>query len=367
MSQKLCRFGILGTAAIARKNWKAMHLSGNAIVAGVASRSVESANRFIDECSAQVPQRVRPTAFGSYEALLASPEIDAVYIPLPTALRAEWVKRAALAGKHVLGEKPAAINAQQVEEMLACCRENNVQYMDGVMFMHSQRLPMVRGLLDDAQNVGQLRRLTSQFSFAGDADFRENNIRTNSELEPHGCLGDLGWYCIRAFLWTMRGELPAEVRGRLLTPLQGAGSPNSVPGEFSGELIFPSGVSAGFYVSFITENQQWLHISGSDGYLRVNDFVLPFHGSEISAFVGNDHFEIDNCEFHMEHHMQRHAVREYDAGQSTAQEVRMIRTLSDLILSGKRSTDWPEWTLKTQRVLDACFQSSQQDGATVKL
>ena len=367
MSVGNCRWGILGTAGIARKNWKAIRLAGNASVVAVASRNEASAKRFIDECSAQVPFETKPAAVGSYEALLARDDIDAVYIPLPTALRREWVIKAAEAGKHVLGEKPAALNAKEVSEMLDACKRHKVQYMDGVMFMHSQRLPMLRTLLDDPNQLGQVRRLVSQFSFAGDAAFCESNIRTSSDLEPYGCLGDLGWYCVRFFLWALKGQLPTEVRARTLTPLQGKSSPSPVPGELSAELIFPGGVSASFYCSFLTENQQWMHVSGSKGYLKLNDFVLPFHSPEVEAFVGQDVFNVDNCVFNMENHVHRFAVAEYSAGASNAQEVNMIRTFSDLIIQKKVDEQWPEWTLKTQQVLDACFKSAAQNGAAVTL
>ncbi len=116
MSVGNCRWGILGTAGIARKNWKAIRLAGNASVVAVASRNETSASRFINECSAQVPFEKCPEAVGSYEALLARKDIDAVYIPLPTALRREWVIKAAEAGKYVLGEKPAALNATEVRK-----------------------------------------------------------------------------------------------------------------------------------------------------------------------------------------------------------------------------------------------------------
>ncbi len=367
MSQLACRWGILGTAGIARKNWAAMRLCGNASLSAVASRNQMSAQRFIDECSAQVPQLERPVAVGSYEALLARDDIDAVYIPLPTALRHEWVMKAAQAGKHVIGEKPAALNAEQVAEMLAVCKQAGVQYMDGVMFMHSQRLPMVRSLLDGANPIGKLRRLVSHFSFAGDETFCNSNIRTHSDLEPYGCLGDLGWYCSRFFLWAMNGQLPTEVRARTLSTLQGKTSPKPVPGELSAELLFPGGVSASFYCSFVTENQQWIHASGSRGYLRIHDFVLPYHGCEVDVLSGQDVFSVDNCSFHMENHLIRHAVREVDAGHETAQEVRMFRTFSELVLSGQRDEAWPAWTLKTQKILDACFQSAQNDGDVVRI
>lgn len=365
MSVGHCRWGILGTAGIARKNWKAIRLAGNASVVAVASRNEASAERFIHECSSQVPFEKCPAAVGSYEALLERQDVDAVYIPLPTALRREWVIKAAEAGKHVLGEKPAALNAMEVAEMLSACKRNKVQYMDGVMFMHSQRLPMIRKILDDQNQLGQLRRMASQFSFAGDAAFCETNIRTSSELEPYGCLGDLGWYCARFFLWVLKGQMPVEVRARTLTPLQGKSSPAPVPGEFSAELIFPGGVSASFYNSFLTENQQWVHLSGSQGYLKVNDFVLPYHAPEVEAFVGKDVFNIDNCVFNMENHLQRFATLEYASGAANAQEMNMIRTFSDLVLKKSIDDQWPDWTLKTQKILDACFLSASQNGQAV--
>lgn len=365
MSEKTCRWGILGTAGIARKNWKAIKLSGNASVSAVASRNTASAEKFIDECSSQVPLNSRPEAVGSYEALLAREDVDAVYIPLPTALRHEWVVKAAEAGKHVIGEKPAASSAEQVADMLEACRQNNVQYMDGVMFMHSQRMPMVRGLLDDGETVGSLKRIAGQFSFAGDEEFKTSNIRTHSELEPHGCLGDLGWYLIRYFLWVMGGKEPTHVQAKILSTLQGNDSPGTVPGEFSAELLFPGGVSAAFYCSFVTQNQQWIHASGSKGNLRINDFVLPYHGPEVDVFAARDSFEVDNCEFHMENCLKRYAVREYDAGHAGAQEVRMIRAFSEMVNTGQLQPIWPQWTLKTQTVLDACFESATNGGTTV--
>ncbi|MFN9956318.1 MAG: Gfo/Idh/MocA family oxidoreductase, partial [bacterium] len=79
-----CRFGILGAAFIARKNWQAIREAGIASLVAVASRDVARAKAFIDECQAQVPHPVKPEAMGSYEALLARKDIDAVYIPLPT-------------------------------------------------------------------------------------------------------------------------------------------------------------------------------------------------------------------------------------------------------------------------------------------
>src|SRR5215831_18403407 len=111
MAQAICRWGILGTANIARKNWKAMRHAGNAALVAVASRERGRAQRFIDECQAFVPLPQAPAACGSYEELLGRKDVDAVYIPLPTGMRKEWVVRAAQAGKHVLCEKPCGVMA----------------------------------------------------------------------------------------------------------------------------------------------------------------------------------------------------------------------------------------------------------------
>lgn len=216
MSAPKIRWGILSTAEIARKNWKAISNSGNAIVAAVASRDPAKSRKFIAECQAEVPFDVVPRALGSYEELIASPDIDAIYIPLPTGLRKEWVLRAA-AGKHVLCEKPCAPNLGDLNEMIAACRKHAVQFMDGVMFMHSRRLDAMRQVLDDGSSVGNFRRIQSAFSFRAPESFFSGNIRAHSGLEPQGCLGDLGWYCLRFTLWATRWRLPRHVTGRLLS------------------------------------------------------------------------------------------------------------------------------------------------------
>ena len=98
MNSKNCRWGILGTAGIARKNWQAIHDAGNAVVAAVASRDGRRAKKFASECQKLLPFPTAPEALGSYEALIADPEIDAIYLPLPTGLRKEWAIKAARAG-----------------------------------------------------------------------------------------------------------------------------------------------------------------------------------------------------------------------------------------------------------------------------
>ncbi len=359
------RWGILGTANIARKNWKAIRLTGNATVTAVASRDSERSRRFIAECQADAPMAAVPQALGSYEALLGREDVDAVYIPLPTGLRKQWVLRAAAAGKHIVCEKPCAVNAADLEEMLAACRRQGVQFLDGVMFMHSQRLDTLRAVLEDGVSVGPVRRIACAFTFGQDAGFFGDNIRVHSALEPWGCLGDLGWYCIRFALWERQWQWPREVCGHLLAEAGRPDSPARVPTSFSGELFFGGGVSCGFYCSFVTSTEQWVVISGERGSVRMEDFVLPFAGMDLGLEAHHAEFQVRACDFRMEPHFRRFSVVEASHGQATAQETNLFRNFSAQVLSGQLNPVWPQAALQTQQVMAACLDSARAAGRHV--
>ncbi len=367
MSDQKCRWGILSTASIARKNWKAIMNTGNGAVTAVASRDENRSRSYINENQAEAPFYPVPKAYGSYDELLAAEDVDAIYIPLPTGLRKEWVIKAAAAGKHVMCEKPCGINKEDLTEMIAACDKAGVQFMDGVMYMHSKRLPVMRSVLDDGEVVGNIKRITSQFSFCAPEEFLTGNIRMHSDLEPMGCLGDLGWYNARFSLWAMNYEMPAEVNGRMLSSTGRDDSPHPVPTEFSAELRWSNGVSASFYNSFLTEHQQLAHISGDKGYLTLDDFVLPFFSNEVSFETNNSEFVVEGCEFTMEGHLRQHVVNEYSNGAPDSQETNLFRNFGDLVLSGKTDDFWPEVALKTQTILDACLESARNNCATVRL
>ena len=365
MGEKTCRWGILSTAEIAKKNWASIANSGNGRVVAVASRSVEKAQKFIAACQASVPVAHSVDAVGSYEELLSRSDVDAVYVPLPTGIRTEWVVKAAQAGKHVMVEKPCGVTTADVQAMVDACDASKVQFMDGVMFMHSARMNAMRAVLDDGKSVGDIRRIASQFSFCADQSWVESNIRASSQLEPAGCLGDLGWYTIRIILFAMKYEMPVEVRGRILNGVKRADSSDVVPMEFQGEMHFANGVSATFFNSFRTNNQQWAHISGSKGYLAVNDFVLPYYGNEVSFDVGNHSFSADGCYFTMEKHLKTQQLREYSNNTKNAQETALFRNFSELVNTGNRDNFWPEVALKTQRILDAALKSANSGGGAI--
>jgi predicted dehydrogenase len=331
------RWGILSTARIARRNWRGMLGSGSAVLAAVASRDLTKAEGFIDEMQALAPWPVKPVAHGTYESLLESPDIDAVYIPLPTAIRKEWVLRAAAAGKHVLCEKPCAVNAADLREMIACCEENGVLFMDGVVFMHDPRFEALRELVDDGTTVGKVKRITSAFSFRADDEFASRDIRGTSGLEPTGCLGDLGWYCLRASLWALNWQLPERVTGRVLDSVSNASGATAIMG-FSGELDFYGGATASYYCSFVSPNQRWLVIGGTDGCLRVPDFISPVAANDTDWEIG----------------YVRQPRTIYD------EMIIVARMFSNFAAAAKgQERNWAEYALKTQIVQDACMESSR--------
>jgi len=361
----ICRWGILGAAFIARKNWQAIRDAGNARLVAVASRDVARAQTFIDECQASAPHPEVPKAMGSYEELLKRTDIDAVYIPLPTGLRKDWVIRAAEAGKHVLVEKPVGVNAEAVMEMIAACETNGVQFMDGVMFMHSRRLKKLRTVVD--RDIGQIRHIATQFSFGSDEEFQRTNIRAQGELEPLGCLGDLGWYCLRFTLWAMNYATPTHVTGHIHAETRQGGAAPPVPLEFSGTLAFAKGASASFYCSFTAAHAQWAMVSGSEGLLRVPDFVLPFSGAQTRFSVTRSEFALDVCEFHMHAGESLEEVAEPSSNAPGSQEAGMVETFSHLVLTRQLDPHWPRISLLTQQVLDACLRSAKQSGKVVEI
>ena len=318
-----------------------MRESGAATLVALASRDLAKAEAFISEMQAAAAWPVRPAAHGSYESLLASPEVEAVYIPLPTGVRKEWVIRAAEAGKHVLCEKPCAVSAADLREMIACCDLHGVRFMDGVMFMHDPRFRHLREILDDGESVGEIRRITSAFSFRGGDDFAAADIRGQVGLEPTGCLGDLGWYCLRASLWAMNWELPQRVCGRVLVRDETAAIM-----DFSGELDFSNGVTASFHCSFLTPDQRWLNISGTKGNIRVADFVVPIDDNDTDWEIG----------------LSR-VPRSAEPVISTA--ARMFGCFAAEVRNEITDSRWPEISSKTQLLLDACELSSELGRAVV--
>jgi predicted dehydrogenase len=346
------RIGVLGAAGILRKkNWQAIKCSGNAVIAALATRDLARTREVVAERQAAVPFPEAPKAHASYEALLADPTIEAVYLPLPTAVRKEWIIRAANAGKHIISEKPTAISAADLGEIFNACRARKVQFMDGVMFDHNPRLKRVLEMLDDPVRIGPVQRITSVFSFLGTGDFQEKNIRVAGNLEPVGCLGDLGWYCLRASLWAMRWQRPVSAMGRIH-----AAAPDGTPIDFSGELHFADGVSAGFHCSFRAYSQQWVNISGVNGTVRVPDFVNPSSDCPVAWEVNFQPVPKRDLDIHLG-----------TATTSESQESLMFRDFANQVRSGTVNEEWFKVAWENQLAMDACLASARAEGRLVTL
>ncbi|KAJ3136739.1 hypothetical protein HK100_001441, partial [Physocladia obscura] len=168
------KFGVLGTGGIAGKVLTVgIRRSGNTVLA-IGSRSIESATAFAKKFAI-------PKAYGSYQELLDDPEIEAVYLALPSALHKEWTLKAAKANKHILCEKPVAPYASDVIEMMEACKAAGVVFLDGTFFKHHPRNAEIRNLVVS----GDLGEVTSVFSqFGTDArDMPADAIRNDPAME----------------------------------------------------------------------------------------------------------------------------------------------------------------------------------------
>ena len=270
------RVGILGAARIARKNARAIsRVPGSAKVTAIASRSVDKAAAL----AAEVGLSGKAALVGSYAALLESPLVDAVYVPLPTAMHSEWVARAAAAGKHILLEKPVALDDVATDEIVAAARAAGVALLDGTMFSHDLRWSAVDRALAGG-DLGAPSHVYAVFSFDG-AALPEGDVRTQPDLDGLGCLGDIGWYCIRAALRVFGWEPPVRVLGHA----GAARFENGVLRQCGATLEFSGGRIATVECSFDRAFEQRVAIT-TDRKVRVEvqDAFLP-ENNHYAAFM----------------------------------------------------------------------------------
>ena len=194
------RWGVLGTAGIARSQViPGMLLADNCELYAIGSQSLEKAKVFQTEFGFE-------KAYGSYEELLADPNVEAVYIPLPNQLHMEWTCKALQAKKHVLCEKPLAPTVADIEKMIATAKENNVFLMEAFAYLHSPLVHAIKADLDSGI-IGEPRYMESAFITS---DYALSNIRMRKETFS-GATYDLGCYNTSLILW-MLGEEPASVQ-----------------------------------------------------------------------------------------------------------------------------------------------------------
>lgn len=325
MKTEAVRWGIMSTANIATKVGNAIHLADGAELVAIASRTQKRAEAWAYEHNV-------PRAYGNYEDLLNAPDVDAIYLPTPPSMHAEWTIKAAEHGKHVLCEKPLSITTDEAIAMADACQRNGVQLMDGVMWVHHKRTAEMRKIIDGG-TLGRLRRVTAAFTFNWDT-IPENNIRAQKEAGG-GCLGDLGYYCVRAILWAF-GDLPTQVFG---TARDKAG----VEFNLSGLLWFADERMASFDCGFDTGSRKWFEVAGTKGSLICDDFTVPWSAETARFWIhgtgGKDaEHRIEGC----------------------IQEVEMIERFSNIVRTGELDTHWPTVAIDTMRVCDALLASARQ-------
>ena len=219
------RLGLVSTA----------NINGNLLGGARATEEVQVvavASRDSDRAAAYAAEHGIERAHGSYDDLLADPEIDAVYVPLPNSLHVEWSIRALEAGKHVLCEKPLTRRPQEAEAAFDAAERAGRVLMEGFMWRHSPQTARLRALLD-AGAVGDVRLVRASFSFPERA---AEDVRLQGSLDG-GALMDVGCYCVSG-LRLATGAEPVAVSGRQVPGGDG------VDVRFAATLAFPGGVLA---------------------------------------------------------------------------------------------------------------------------
>lgn len=259
----MVRWGILSTARINRAFVEGVGMSTESCVQAVASREWTRANEWAKNFGV-------PRAFGSYEELIHSGEVDAIYNPLPNSMHCEWTIRALEAGLPVLCEKPFASNAAEAREMVATSRRTGVLLAEAFMYRYH---PIYDRILEriEAGDLGNLVSIrVSQCFFMTD---RATNIRASAALAG-GAVMDVGCYCIN-FCRRITGEEP--VRAVAFERR------STVDDTLMGTLEFPGGTLAQFEVSMESQGRSRAEIAGTKGLIVMDRPFFP--GRNDTQFV----------------------------------------------------------------------------------
>jgi D-xylose 1-dehydrogenase (NADP+, D-xylono-1,5-lactone-forming) len=248
------KWGIISTAHINRKLIPGAKASPKVDLVAVASRDGARAESYAREWEIE-------RAYGSYDALLADPEIEAVYISLPNTMHCEWSIRALEAGKHVLCEKPMSRHTDEVEAAFDAAERAGRFLSEAFMYRHNPQTKKARALLDEGA-IGELRLVRSAFSYTL---YDEKNIRLRTDVEG-GALMDVGCYCVSGS--RLLGGEPETAYG------QAWFGPSGTDWVFGGTLRFPGNVIALFDCGTALPERDELEAIGSEGSLFLDD---PWH------------------------------------------------------------------------------------------
>lgn len=258
----MLRWGVLGTARIGDAFVPAIRAAGHEVVA-VASRSESRARECAERWAVGRWE-------GSYEALLASADVDVVYIPLPNSLHVEWTLRAVEARKHVLCEKPLALEPADVDRVAAAAAAAGVVVTEAFAYRSHAMTRRVRSLVAEGA-IGMPRVIRSAFTFQLT---REHDVRLDPNLGGGG-LWDVGCYCV-SYARTILAEEPVEATG---TARRG---PTGIDLAFDGTLRFPSGAELHFHCAFDAPVNTRAQIIGSNGEIVIEQPFKPHMHPSIS-------------------------------------------------------------------------------------
>jgi D-xylose 1-dehydrogenase (NADP+, D-xylono-1,5-lactone-forming) len=251
-------WGIISTADINRKVIPGAQASPEIDLVGVASRDQQRAEAYAREWGIE-------RAYGSYEELLADPDIEAVYISLPNTLHSEWSIRSVEAGKHVLCEKPLSRHPEEVEAAFDAAERAGRLLSEAFMYRHNPQTARFRQLLDEGA-IGEPRLVRSTFSYGL---YDTDNIRLRTDVEG-GALMDVGCYCVSGSRLATGAE-PVSVYGQAWVGETGT------DWVFTGSLRFPGDVLAIFDCGTALTERDELEVMGSEGSLFLDD---PFHANQ---------------------------------------------------------------------------------------
>jgi predicted dehydrogenase len=312
------RWGIISTAAINRKVIPGARDSLSVDLIAVASRDQARADEYAEKWGI-------PRAYGSYEALLADPDIEAVYISLPNSLHTEWSITAVEAGKHVLCEKPFSRHPDEVAAAFDAAERAGRFLSEAFMYRHNPQAGRVKALVDEGA-VGELRLVRSSFSYGVyDAD----NIRLRADVEG-GALMDVGCY-IASYSRLLAGE-PERVWGEAWY------GPSGTDWVFAGTMRFGGDVIATFDCGTAMAVRDELEVVGSEGSIFLDDpWLCVDPGIEVRRDGTVERIEVER---HDSHRLE-------------------LEDLSDAIRTGRPPLLGREDALGQARALDALHRSAQ--------
>ena len=254
---KTIRWGIVGTGGIANSMAGMIRIADVSEIGAVSSRRMEAAQAFAKDHDV-------PHAFDSWQEMIDSGNVDAIYVATPTSVREEICIAAAKGGKHVLGEKPFA-SLPSVKRITQACRDNNVAFMDGTHFVHHPRTLHIKKNRED--KLGFVWSVASAFQFNLED---RGNIRFNPELEPMGAIGDAGWYNMRAAVEYLPPDVVLDTVSAHLRRDKETGA--AISG--TGVLDFTDGSTSTWNCGFDSGAVVMdLRITGTEGVINIDDFL----------------------------------------------------------------------------------------------